>query len=116
MRISDWSSDVCSSDLPCSGDEFDNHVPVVEAERLASSLALHRVEDRRTGRYAHEFLAVTDERGGGNNDHQVAATDSHDRPLDRKSVVEGKGVTVRVDLGGRRYLNKTTDQNTKKKQ
>src|SRR3546814_9762758 len=63
---------------PCSGDEFDNHVPVVEAERLASSLALHRVEDRRTGRYAHEFLAVTDERGGGNNDHQVAATDSHD--------------------------------------
>src|SRR3546814_4105296 len=22
MRISDWSSDVCSSDLPCGGDNF----------------------------------------------------------------------------------------------
>src|SRR3546814_11574141 len=32
------------------------------------------------------------------------------QPLDRKSVVEGKGVSVRVDLGGRRILKK---KNTK---
>src|SRR3546814_12722085 len=29
---------------------------------------------------------------------------------DRKSVVEGKGVAVRVDLGGRRVITKTKDQ------
>src|SRR3546814_14190844 len=28
--------------------------------------------------------------------------------LDRKSVVEGKSVSVRVDLGGRRIIQKTT--------
>src|SRR3546814_20344180 len=29
-------------------------------------------------------------------------------PRDRKSVVEGKSVSVRVDLGGRRTINKKT--------
>src|SRR3546814_17630061 len=35
-------------------------------------------------------------------------TESEDwaRPSDRKSVVSGKSVSVRVDLGGRRYLKK----------
>src|SRR3546814_15015814 len=35
---------------------------------------------------------------------------AHDGPgiLDRKSVVEGKRVSVRVDLGGRRIIKKTT--------
>src|SRR3546814_11975864 len=28
------------------------------------------------------------------------------RPIDRKSAVEGKSVEVRVDLGGRRFINK----------
>src|SRR3546814_15396199 len=31
-------------------------------------------------------------------------------PLDRKSVVEGKSVSVRVDLGGRRSIKKKTTQ------
>src|SRR3546814_17417269 len=118
MRISDWSSDVCSSDLhwvlhpgcervagsadiarlqqrvqpqdpecdptasmanvdargsavsqPCSGDEFDNHVPVVEAERIASSLAFQRVKERSTGRNAPYFPRVTVERRGRNNNN-----------------------------------------------
>src|SRR3546814_16202680 len=30
----------------------------------------------------------------------------HSLPLDRKSVVLGKGVSVRVDLGGRRIIKK----------
>src|SRR3546814_14226677 len=33
-----------------------------------------------------------------------------DSGLDRKSVVEGKSVTVRVDLGGRRIINKKKKQ------
>src|SRR3546814_19968200 len=33
-------------------------------------------------------------------------------PGDRKSVVEGKSVSVRVDLGGRRIIKKKTINNT----
>src|SRR3546814_10952900 len=33
---------------------------------------------------------------------------SEQHPLDRKSVVEGKSVSVRVDLGGRRLFKKKT--------
>src|SRR3546814_12352373 len=35
------------------------------------------------------------------------------RPQDRKSVVSGKSVSVRVDLGGRRIIKKKTTKNTK---
>src|SRR3546814_14473660 len=31
---------------------------------------------------------------------------------DRKSVVEGKSVSVRVDLGGRRFIKKQNNKNT----
>src|SRR3546814_17282217 len=34
-------------------------------------------------------------------------------PSDRKSVVEGKRVSVRVDLGGRRLINKKKTINTR---
>src|SRR3546814_15839581 len=37
---------------------------------------------------------------------------SGDMPLDRKSVVSGKSVSVRVDLGGRRILKKKTKYTT----
>src|SRR3546814_11945553 len=33
--------------------------------------------------------------------------------LDRKSVVQGKSVSVRVDLGGRRIINKKHNKSTK---
>src|SRR3546814_13534024 len=84
MRISDWSSDVCSSDLPA-----------------ARSLGLrHRLpgEGRAGGLQARP-------RDG-------RLTDRDGKPIragltgDRKSVVEGKSVSVRVDLGGRRIIQK----------
>src|SRR3546814_12509416 len=81
MRISDWSSDVCSSDL-------------VEADRLAIG---HRVLDDRPHQL-RIFLGLAE-----------AARVRNLRPeavLDRKSVVEGKSVSVRVDLGGRRIIKK----------
>src|SRR3546814_6711072 len=70
MRISDWSSDVCSSDLPRA--------------RLAAVFGLvhapqHEPARRRRGGIEH-----------------IA--------LDRKSVVSGKSVSVRVDRGGRRII------------
>src|SRR3546814_12914881 len=43
--------------------------------------------------------------------------DCYDRQtgLDRKSVVSGKSVSVRVDLGGRRYINKKKSTETTKR-
>src|SRR3546814_2290565 len=45
MRISDWSSDVCSSDLPCGPLPFRlaSSIPASRARRLANGLAKIRV-------------------------------------------------------------------------
>src|SRR3546814_3175349 len=82
MRISDWSSDVCSSDL------FELRLfgnmrvdGAISAHPSASEPGRESVGERVRRRLAH-------------------------RAADRKSVVEGKSVSVRVDLGGRSILNK----------
>src|SRR3546814_9935309 len=74
MRISDWSSDVCSSDLTCCSCWDRN-----SADGLA------------TPRRPRSVMANTD----------------------RKSVVLGKSVSVRVDLGGRRIIKKKTTRCTR---
>src|SRR3546814_19207535 len=98
MRISDWSSDLCSSDLfagaapgrrlsplrPCIGRSSLQHHPSAGA-RL-----------RRTAIAAALALGF-----GAGLVEPVEA-----RAADRKSVVEGKGVSVSVDIGGRRLLQK----------
>src|SRR3546814_20077093 len=54
--------------------------------------------------------------GGRNLDHFALALDGFDdaeiraHPADRKSVVSGKMVSVRVDLGGRRIIKKQKKQ------
>src|SRR3546814_12370326 len=47
-------------------------------------------------------------RGAVGDTHSLAAPIAlgHDLDQDRKSVVEGKSVSVRVDLGGRRIIKK----------
>src|SRR3546814_17595515 len=94
MRISDWSSDVCSSDLIVIGAEAvlacDREAHLMQAG-LDLILAIDRVrrgQERAIGLAAEHIIARR-------------STD-----LDRKSVVEGKSVSVRVDLGGRRYDQK----------
>src|SRR3546814_12901051 len=92
MRISDWSSDVCSSDL------------------LSTSSATRvRFNSFPAGRHASHF------RLGASTGHTTThATCSRKpsepfatlSPKDRKSVVWGKRVSVRVDLGGRRIIKK----------
>src|SRR3546814_12820592 len=110
MRISDWSSDVCSSDLGLRiiGDQ--------EVE-----LAPERALEFRPG---HAALAaaqmVGDEDQAGLRGQQVdlslgtngVAQAGQAEVGDRKSVVEGKSVSVRVDLGGRRIIKKKNN-NTK---
>src|SRR3546814_17604446 len=93
MRISDWSSDVCSSDLDRRR-RYDaaRKAPV----RLFDRLSLHHV--RRAGRRSV----------GGMNDPRRDDEDliRKRQRRDRKSVVEGKSGSVRVDTVGSRIINK----------
>src|SRR3546814_15004150 len=102
MRISDWSSDVCSSDL--GGDLQDRH-------RVRTCLG-HRHRPCRFCRRCTGSVCC-----GTSNSGRTCRRRGRGR-RDRKSVVEGKSVSVRVDLGGRRIIkkkrvhtnNKTDDQ------
>src|SRR3546814_15894143 len=91
MRISDWSSDVCSSDLLGQPGRRGPGTPVRLRARSRRAAGWRRLQTR-PGRGA----------GGG----AVHLDRSGRREQDRKSVVEGKGVSVRVDLGGRRIIKK----------
>src|SRR3546814_15107976 len=146
MRISDWSSDVCSSDLSELVDadgytclevqRFDRTANVLGRRGFVSLLALDAAfvgDGARDWSLAAERLAalglITADTAAriarlywfgrliGNSDmhpgnlgfHLVDAgplglAPAYDMLPDRKSVVEGKRVLVRVDLGGRRII------------
>src|SRR3546814_19670860 len=106
MRISDWSSDVCSSDL--------SHDPGLDRQRGAA-------DDEREGggdaaqRHAGPEgsigkLAIAEQAQRLRNLHVdllvASGTGYASYEIDRKSVVEGKGVSVRVDLWGCGILKK----------
>src|SRR3546814_15613800 len=95
MRISDWSSDVCSSDL------FERFVLVVEALIGAEIHLREPPVPVEIGAFRFdETLDIRHESVGA--ELLFDALDEQDR----KSVVEGKSVSVRVDLGGRRNIKK----------
>src|SRR3546814_16079658 len=115
MRISDWSSDVCSSDLALGIEESD----LVELAlrptdpRYAGSLLCRRQSGsagRSRGRSGvrHFGLCAGDLLPG--IDHGQVAQRDRLRLFDRKSVVSGKSVAVRVVLGGRRIIKKKKKQ------
>src|SRR3546814_19524144 len=94
MRISDWSSDVCSSDLcpvrPIH--PFDRPPGCCDVIQIWGVTLACGVSARFRLRDGMIWIALR-------------ATSQ--RP-DRKSVVSGKSVSVRVDLGGRRIFKKQT--------
>src|SRR3546814_20152700 len=83
MRISDWSSDVCSSDL---GGKLRRQIILGQRRAHPRIMVERRGKVRRRGEMAQR--------------------------VDRKSVVSGKSVSVRVDLGGRSIIKKKTLENT----
>src|SRR3546814_11815267 len=104
MRISDWSSDVCSSDLAVAQGLFD----ALEDGRegyAAPGVSLRVEEDLRV---AHSVLRDAAQVGQG---EVVKIRFRQQHRQDRKSVVWGKSVSVRVDLGGRSII-KRTNKNT----
>src|SRR3546814_12943008 len=109
MRISDWSSDVCSSDLIAAAIAADPY----DRARLAALLDEHR---RRLDTFQEGIqsglLAAVDAMTPEQREQYAERMLRHGppgappRPEDRKSVVWGKSVSVRVDLGGGRRIKK----------
>src|SRR3546814_11426273 len=103
MRISDWSSDLCSSDLPTL--DADKHsaplVPIrgsvtVPRNRPPGCVFATRCEFKREGLCTSDTIPMG--LAPDSQRHRVRCA------RDRKSVVQGKSVSVRVDLGGLRFL------------
>src|SRR3546814_12973819 len=91
MRISDWSSDVCSSDLPVGRRRFGDDRNI---RGLVTAIGEIDAGSTWSSCNASSAPAMT----------KVPTTE---RGADRQSVVQGKSVSVRVDLGGRRLIKKT---------
>src|SRR3546814_17732668 len=106
MRISDWSSDVCSSDLR---DRM--------RHRLDRGVLRQRGVERggRLGKMPHDrLLLAVGQHVLGARELDRERRQHCEVAGDRKSAVLGKGVSVRVDLGGRRIIkNKNHDELTK---
>src|SRR3546814_14273657 len=112
MRISDWSSDVCSSDLvDILYDHQDAGVRLYQASILAGAagIVIAGTGNGSLSPGAARGSLLARRRG-------LTCVRSSRVPSgevgDRKSVVVGKRVSVRVDLGGRRILKKKTNTQT----
>src|SRR3546814_18066605 len=115
MRISDWSSDVCSSDLPNSranaGTLSSRKVQITglfagRRARVTPSLTIRA--SHRIGAPAASAWRPAVPAPSGNCRPSMASTE-------RKSGVEGKSVSVRVEHGGRRTIKKKNKTKTDKK-
>src|SRR3546814_19909602 len=114
MRISDWSSDVCSSDLtPLSSKRARTGASelmlAVDAEGLSGAMIY---SENCYDALSHKFDWSTLDTCGAFDQAAVHAADTTDLtglskeavyfPRDRKSVGEGKRGSERVNLGGGR--------------
>src|SRR3546814_20167107 len=129
MRISDWSSDVCSSDLgghlEASGFLLDRIRRRLRPRnrQTRKSLCQPRIEESALDLRA-TVLAVSTTRSAVSQPvpaqppHATSPGQSREQSREqcqeRKSVVEGKSVSARVSFGGRRCLKKKTIKITKK--
>src|SRR3546814_20419371 len=124
MRISDWSSDVCSSDLTGRTARRRRAAPAWRV-RVAGSWIGHR-NPWRGGLLARKHAFGTEVAAEGAaladlaldlqprlvqlqdvlDDRQAQAGAAGLARDDRKSVASGKRVAVRVDLGGRSIFKK----------
>src|SRR3546814_15926913 len=108
MRISDWSSDVCSSDLahPALRETADGGA--VRFLRPYGARRSRPRHSRQRGCAAASAYRPVDGhlsvrwRNHASRQCRIGTAD----PADRTSVVKGKSVSVRVDLGGGRLFKK----------
>src|SRR3546814_15018320 len=108
MRMSDWSSDVCSSDLTSS-----KIVLETTSDARVKSFATMMIGDHgKSTAMLKSAAAASDVKApppGLTPDQQATvAALQQARGVDRTSVVSGKSVSGRVALGGRRIIKKKT--------
>src|SRR3546814_16298857 len=113
MRISDWSSDVCSSDLSNDAHKIEVIESGIDGHAIHGELFFDRPYDWIVaGKKAGDPDVVHPTRGvrplvkrvvHGSNFMMAAMTLYLTA---RKSVVTGKGVSVRVDFGGLSIIKK----------
>src|SRR3546814_18257197 len=111
MRISDWSSDVCSSDL-LARVFHDARTSTVDADaaKTLSGAALRRALAGKTLLYNTVYGEPCMIRVGRSGELVGTAGYANEDPdRDRKGGGEGKSVSVRVGLVGRRNLKKNTE-------
>src|SRR3546814_14699429 len=119
MRISDWSSDVCSSDLTGRGEVRHRLSVGLDPGRAAGCGGGRQCPEKwNAGGVGSLSQVSVHAPGAGNHRKQLlsSAQSSGRGEVDRKSCVSGKGVSVRVDRGGRRIIKKkkkTKDTNSK---
>src|SRR3546814_20392182 len=123
MRISDWSSDVCSSDLPRSTPQRAGStprswlfLPVRAAQppkgkpQADGEEQKRRQPKQRRGAIERRVVAhpvsVTRDEPFADRLGALAGRGPASQPVDRKRVVEGKRVYIRVNFGGRRIHQK----------
>src|SRR3546814_11306620 len=107
MRISDWSSDVCSSDL------------AVILRRIARRQRQRRATEQRGRKDLFRHIPLlrlcltltSSLRRTGAGCKKISCRGRGGFWLDRKSVGSGRSVSVRVDVGGRRIIKKRHTQN-----
>src|SRR3546814_16214526 len=118
MRISDWSSDVCSSDLPPA-----SRPAVAASSSGAAPVRAFSIEkenrkrltfSRKKQRGAAWTRRPGDAAASGRSSPSAAMPRSTNWCRDRKSVVEGQSVSGRVALGGRQILKKKKKQTKNK--
>src|SRR3546814_13594555 len=104
MRISDWSSDVCSSDLREGPLRLGLHLQPAPPDQADDPPRRRAQALGRPGRFYASLDALTRGALGG------GAGEGCRRPQqgDRKSAVQGKSVSVRVDLVGSGLMKKKT--------
>src|SRR3546814_17198663 len=108
MRISDWSSDVCSSDLEVG--QVVGRVDVVH--QRAHPIDAEPDRSTRCG----VDVALEAARPEARTEHVRRPQQKRVRPGARSEERRvGKSVSVRVDLGGRGLLEKKTKQKLKMK-
>src|SRR3546814_13416277 len=121
MRSSDWSSDVCSSDLSETRCADDTCRTVFGSRRLCAASGTFAIVAvtagptlRQPACAAHAMpimaqsgrLSFTSPLKAAHQNQYERAAKTTRVIIDRKSVVVGKSVSVRVDLGGRRNIKK----------
>src|SRR3546814_7603184 len=96
MRVSDWSSDVCSSDLR-------DRLQALQGQGFAAAALRPQLGPHAGVRAARPVVPIEDRRGS------VYPVNE-----DRKSVGEGKSGSVSVGIGGRRIIKKKYNMKTHK--